>query len=244
MLHRTFCVLRTQLRSPRRVCFRRKSKTTKKKLEVSEAPKDYVYFLHNHTVPLHSFEEALAVLKAYSFEEDKETVTICMKCQGLDKVSWPCFRHCVLHNDLIINILKYLYKMHVNSSTSPHPHPSTSPLSPPINLPPTHQPSPHPSTFSPPINLLPTHRILTPLCMASLDKLRSPVPLPRIFSWIKVLLLLFFLLTIVCSREIFAKIACLFSFNETVNHCKSTTEEYILYKWCFISLVLSGPNEF
>ena len=162
VLHRTFCVLRTQLRSPRRVCFRRKSKTTKKKLEVSEAPKDYVYFLHNHTVPLHSFEEALAVLKAYSFEEDKETVTICMKCQGLDKVSWPCFRHCVLHNDLIINILKYLYKMHVNLSTSPHPHPSghQPPLSPhpstfshssPINLLPTHQPSPHPSTFSPPI---------------------------------------------------------------------------------------------
>lgn len=91
MLQGTSCVLR-RLRSPRRVvCFRGKAKRARKKLDVPEAPKDYVYFLHNHTVPLQSFEEAIAALKAYSFEEDKETVTMCMKCQGLDK-DIPSFR--------------------------------------------------------------------------------------------------------------------------------------------------------
>lgn len=88
VMQRTPFVLRC-LRAPRQVaCCRGKAKAVRKRLEVTQAPKDYVYFLHNHTVPLHTFEETIAVLKAYSFEEDKETVTMCMKCQGLNKVSW------------------------------------------------------------------------------------------------------------------------------------------------------------
>lgn len=91
MAQRTSCVLR-RIWAPRTiVCFRGKAKTARKKPQVTDTPKDYVYFLHNHTVPLHSFDEAVAVLKAYSFDEDGETVTMCMKCQGLDK-DIPSFR--------------------------------------------------------------------------------------------------------------------------------------------------------
>jgi hypothetical protein len=90
MMQRTYCVLRS-FRSPgKALLFRSKTKSARKKAQTIERPKDYVYFLHNHVVPLHSFEEAIEKLKVYSIEENKrpeQTVTMCMKCQGLDKVS-------------------------------------------------------------------------------------------------------------------------------------------------------------
>ena len=88
---RTYSVLRC-FRAPKKaVLFREKTKSAKKKVQAREGPKDYVYFLHNHVVPLYSFEEALAKLKEYTVERNKDpqqTITMCMKCQGLDKVSW------------------------------------------------------------------------------------------------------------------------------------------------------------
>ena len=73
-----------------RLCFFvGKQNQRKRKRKLAKVPKDYVYFLHNHVVPLHSFEEAIENLKEYSVEENKDlqqTVTMCMKCQGLDKV--------------------------------------------------------------------------------------------------------------------------------------------------------------
>jgi hypothetical protein len=89
MMRRTYCVLRSFRTPGKALLLRGKTKSAKKKAQTSEGPKDYVYFLHNHVVPLHSFEEAIENLKAYSVEENKDpqqTVTMCMKCQGLDKV--------------------------------------------------------------------------------------------------------------------------------------------------------------
>jgi hypothetical protein len=89
MMQRTYCVLRS-FRSPgKALLVRGKAKSSKKKVEANEGPKDYVYFLHNHVVPLHSFEEGIEKLKEFSVEGNKDpqqTVTMCMKCQGLDKV--------------------------------------------------------------------------------------------------------------------------------------------------------------
>ncbi|CAB4017772.1 50S ribosomal L1 [Paramuricea clavata] len=94
MMQRTYCVLRS-FRSPgKALLFRSKTKSARKKAQTIESPKDFVYFLHNHVVPLHSFEEAIEKLKVYSIEENKEpeqTVTMCMKCQGLNK-EIPSFR--------------------------------------------------------------------------------------------------------------------------------------------------------
>ena len=90
MMQRTYCVLRYFRTPEKAVLFRSKTKSARKKVQSNEGPKDYVYFLHNHVVPLYSFDEAIEKLKVYRIEENKQpqqTVTMCMKCLGLDKVS-------------------------------------------------------------------------------------------------------------------------------------------------------------
>ncbi|XP_028402241.1 uncharacterized protein LOC114525215 [Dendronephthya gigantea] len=98
MMQRTYCVLRS-FRSPGKVlACRGKVKSARKTVQVTEGPRDYVYFLHNHVVPLYSFEEAIDKLKTHSVAEGKnpeQTVTMCVKCQGLDK-EIPSFRGTLL----------------------------------------------------------------------------------------------------------------------------------------------------
>ena len=90
MRQRTYSVLRCFRQPKKALVFRDKSKSAKQKVQAREGPKDYVYFLHNHVVPLYSFEDALEKLKVYTVELNKDpqqTITMCIKCQGLDKVS-------------------------------------------------------------------------------------------------------------------------------------------------------------
>lgn len=90
LLHRTYSVLRSFSCPAKIIAFRSKKSIAKRKHQAKQSPGDFVYFLHNHVVPLHSFEEAVEKLKVYSVKEKNDvhqTVTMCMKCQGLNKVS-------------------------------------------------------------------------------------------------------------------------------------------------------------